>query len=62
MPAVEVKGRKGKEMFAIDEHPKPKSTRPDFDRLKPVFKEDGVVTAGNASGISDGAGSYGLTN
>ncbi len=44
------------EMFARDEHMRPDSTIEGLTRLKPVFKENGVVTAGNASGIGDGAG------
>lgn len=47
---------KGKEVsFEVDEHPKPRSTIEGLSKLKPVFKKDGVVTAGSASGISDGA-------
>ncbi len=38
-----------------DEHPKPDSTPEKLARLKPLFKNDGLVTAGNASGIVDGA-------
>ncbi len=38
-----------------DEHPKPQTTAEILAKLKPVFKKDGVVTAGNASGIVDGA-------
>jgi acetyl-CoA acetyltransferase family protein len=41
--------------FARDEHPRPDSTAPRLAQLGSVFKPDGVVTAGNASGISDGA-------
>jgi acetyl-CoA acyltransferase 2 len=44
------------ETFARDEHMRPESTLEGLSRLKPVFREDGVVTAGNASGIGDGAG------
>lgn len=50
---VKVKGKD--EMFAIDEHPRPQSTIQALGNLKPVFKKDGTVTAGNASGICDGA-------
>ncbi|HWL55939.1 MAG TPA: acetyl-CoA C-acyltransferase family protein [Paracoccus sp. (in: a-proteobacteria)] len=52
---VEVKTRKGVVAFDTDEHPK----ATDLEKLaglKPVFKKDGSVTAGNASGINDGAG------
>jgi acetyl-CoA acetyltransferase family protein len=41
--------------FAVDEHPRPQTTMEALAKLAPVFKKDGVVTAGNASGISDGA-------
>lgn len=38
-----------------DEHPRPGTTAESLARLRPVFKKDGTVTAGNASGINDGA-------
>jgi acetyl-CoA acyltransferase 2 len=38
-----------------DEHPRPGTTREGLAALQPVFRKDGIVTAGNASGISDGA-------
>ena len=41
--------------FAVDEHPRPTTTMEILGKLPPVFKKDGVVTAGNASGICDGA-------
>jgi acetyl-CoA acyltransferase 2 len=44
------------ETFARDEHMRPDSTIEGLAKLKPVFRENGVVTAGNASGIGDGAG------
>ncbi|MEO5588949.1 MAG: acetyl-CoA C-acyltransferase [Gemmatimonadaceae bacterium] len=44
------------EIFDRDEHMRPESTIEGLARLKPVFRENGVVTAGNASGIGDGAG------
>jgi len=47
-------GRKGTLSVADDEHPRPQATAQDLARLKPLFS-DGVVTAGNASGINDGA-------
>ncbi len=55
---VPVKNPKTKqvEMFSRDEHMRPESTLEGLSKLKPVFKENGVVTAGNASGIGDGAG------
>jgi len=53
--AVEVKKRKKTVIFERDEHLRPDSTAEKLAGLRPVFKEDGVVTAGNASGINDGA-------
>ena len=44
-------------MVDTDEHPRPDTTLEKIATLKPVFKKDGVVTAANASGICDGAGS-----
>jgi acetyl-CoA C-acetyltransferase len=41
--------------FDTDEHPRPGTTAESLARLKPAFKKDGSVTAGNASGINDGA-------
>jgi acetyl-CoA acetyltransferase family protein len=52
---VEIKGRKGPVTVARDEHPRPETTMETLAKLPPVFKKDGVVTAGNASGICDGA-------
>jgi acetyl-CoA C-acetyltransferase len=50
---VEVKSKKGAEQYALDEHVRPGAKIEDFARLKAVFKKDGTVTAGNASGIND---------
>ncbi|MDB4967865.1 MAG: 3-ketoacyl-CoA thiolase [Myxococcales bacterium] len=52
---VEIKSKKGAVQFAVDEHPRPQTTMEVLGKLSPVFKKDGVVTAGNASGIADGA-------
>ncbi|MFO0629070.1 MAG: acetyl-CoA C-acetyltransferase [Polyangiales bacterium] len=52
---VEVQGKKGPAMFTTDEHPRAGASMEALAKLKPVFKKDGVVTAGNASGINDGA-------
>ncbi len=52
---VEVAGRKGTTTVDRDEHPRDNVTLEQLGRLKPVFRENGVVTAGNASGITDGA-------
>src|SRR5262249_18943338 len=53
---LELKGKKGPVAFDKDEHPRPDTTPEALAKLPPVFKKDGVVTAGNASGICDGAG------
>lgn len=53
---VEVPGARGKSIIAdTDEHPRPDTNQEALARLKPTFKKDGTVTAGNASGINDGA-------
>ncbi|HEX9244100.1 MAG TPA: acetyl-CoA C-acetyltransferase [Anaeromyxobacter sp.] len=53
---IEVKGKKGPVLFAKDEHPRPETTVEGLKKLPKVFKKDGVVHAGAASGICDGAG------
>jgi acetyl-CoA acyltransferase 2 len=50
-----LQGRKGPTVLDRDEHPRPETTLESLAKLKPVFEKDGVVTAGNASGIVDGA-------
>ncbi len=52
---VTIAGRKGSVVVAADEHPRPDTTVDALARLKPIVKPDGTVTAGNASGINDGA-------
>lgn len=52
---VEVKSKKGSVIVDTDEGPRPGTTVETLARLKPAFKKDGIVTAGNASGINDGA-------
>ncbi|MFT5445958.1 MAG: acetyl-CoA C-acetyltransferase [Gammaproteobacteria bacterium] len=53
---VTIKGRKGDTVVDTDEHPKHGTTAESLGKLRPAFKrEDGTVTAGNASGINDGA-------
>jgi len=52
---VEIKTRKGVTVFDTDEHVRADATLESLAALKPVFKKDGTVTAGNASGINDGA-------
>ena len=49
------KTRKGEVTFARDEHPRANTTTDDLKRLSPVFSQDGTITAGNSSGITDGA-------
>ena len=53
---VEVAARKGPIRFARDEHPRPDTTVESLRKLPKVFKKDGVIHAGAASGIADGAG------
>ena len=52
---VELKTRKGVEQFVTDEHVRPNAKIEDLQKLKPAFKKDGSVTAGNASGLNDAA-------
>ncbi|MBO8162579.1 MAG: acetyl-CoA C-acyltransferase [Brevibacillus sp.] len=53
---VEVVGRKGEvTLFERDEHPRPQTTLEQLSKLAPAFKQGGTVTAGNSSGINDGA-------
>jgi acetyl-CoA acetyltransferase family protein len=52
---VEIKSRKGVEMFAADDHMRPDSTLEGLAKLPAAFSKNGCVTAGNASGIVDGA-------
>lgn len=49
------KGSKDLQLVDTDEHPRPGTTIADLQKLKPAFREGGSVTAGNASGINDGA-------
>jgi acetyl-CoA C-acetyltransferase len=53
--AVEIKEKKGVRLFDTDEHPREGTTMEVLAKLKTVFKENGTVTAGNASGVNDGA-------
>jgi acetyl-CoA C-acetyltransferase len=52
---VSIKDKKGERVFAIDEHPRADTTPQSLAKLAPVFSKAGSVTAGNASGITDGA-------
>lgn len=51
---VEIKTRKGTTLFDTDEHPNPNANLEAMAKLKPAFKKDGIITAGNASAINDG--------
>ena len=52
---VEVPGRKGTEIFARDEAPRPDTTEAVLAKLRPAFREEGTITAGNAPGLNSGA-------
>jgi acetyl-CoA C-acetyltransferase/acetyl-CoA acyltransferase 2 len=58
---VEIETRKGKVKFDRDEHPRPDTTVEGLRKLPKVFKKDGVIHAGAASGVSDGAGALVLS-
>jgi acetyl-CoA C-acetyltransferase len=53
--SVEIKEKKGVRLFDTDEHPREGTTMEVLSKLKTMFKENGTVTAGNASGVNDGA-------
>ncbi|MGH9556609.1 MAG: acetyl-CoA C-acetyltransferase [Terriglobales bacterium] len=62
---VALKDRRGSptgEMFAEDDHRRPQTTMEGLAKLKPAFKKDGTVTAGNASGIVDGGAAVVVTS
>jgi acetyl-CoA C-acetyltransferase len=59
---IELKTRKGVEQFTADEHVRPGATMDDLAKLKTVFKKDGTVTAGNASGINDAGAAIVMTS
>jgi acetyl-CoA C-acetyltransferase len=52
---LEVDSRSARKDFATDEHPRANTTIQDLAKLRPVFSKEGTVTAGNSSGITDGA-------
>jgi len=52
---VTIKGRKGEVVVSADEHPRPETTLEDLASLRTPFRANGTVTAGNASGVNDGA-------
>lgn len=53
--SVTIKGRKGETVVDRDEHPRAETTLEALATLKPIVRPDGTVTAGNASGVNDGA-------
>jgi len=55
---VELSSKKGPVTFAKDEHPRPDTTVEGLRKLPKVFKKDGVIHAGAASGVCDGAGAF----
>ena len=59
---IEIKTRKGMVQFTTDEHVKADTTLETLAKMRPAFKKDGSVTAGNASGINDGAGALVLAS
>jgi acetyl-CoA acetyltransferase family protein len=58
---VEIKSRKGVELFDRDDHMRPETTLEGLAKLRPAFSKDGFVTAGNASGIVDGGAAVVVT-
>ena len=65
--AANAAGRFGEELVpvgevVVDEHPRPQTTADALAKLKPAFRADGTVTAGNASGINDGAAALVITS
>jgi acetyl-CoA acetyltransferase family protein len=61
VPVIGKKSRRPED-FTRDEHPRPDTTAEGLAKLKPVFRPNGVVTAGNASGIGDGAAALVITS
>jgi len=59
---VELKTRKGTTLFETDENVRGETTAEGLSKLKAVFKKDGLVTAGNASSLNDGAGALVLAS
>lgn len=59
---IEIKQRKGTVVFDTDEFPRAGTTAEGLSTLRPAFKQDGTVTAGNASGINDGAAAMVVTS
>lgn len=59
---VELTTRKGTTLFDTDEHVRADATEEQLAKMRPAFKKDGMVTAGNASGLNDGAAAVVLAN
>jgi len=59
---VEIKDRKGTALFERDDHMRPDTTLEGLAKLRPAFSKEGMVTAGNASGIVDGAAAVLITS
>ncbi|MGI6551206.1 MAG: thiolase family protein [Syntrophomonadales bacterium] len=59
---VEIKTKKGTKVFEIDEHPRADANLETMAKLKPAFKKDGTVTAGNASGLNDAGAAIVITH
>jgi acetyl-CoA acetyltransferase family protein len=59
---VEVKAGRKTELFGADDHRRPETTMETLSKLSPAFRKDGIVTAGNASGIVDGAAAVVVTH
>ena len=59
---VTIEGKKGATTFSRDEHPFPDASLEKLGKLAPVFSKSGTVTAGNSSGITDGAAAVVLAN
>lgn len=64
MVGIPFKNKKtgSEELWAVDEHPRPQTTMESLAKLPTVFKKGGTVTAGNASGVCDGAGAVVLAS
>jgi acetyl-CoA C-acetyltransferase len=59
---VELSGRKGPTVFEVDEHNRPGTTLRTLAALKPAFREDGTITAGNSPGLNSGAAAMVLSD
>jgi len=59
---VEVKVGRKTELFSVDDHRRPETTLETLSKLSPAFRKDGIMTAGNASGIVDGAAAVVVTH